>query len=56
MKSVRRKAMINKTKVFKSELTSGDNAWILFENEEESKSFSITCEFKMTGYCLEEPD
>jgi len=56
MKSIRRKPMLNKRKIFKSELSSGDCAWVLFENEELEASFTVTCEFKLTGYCLEEPD
>lgn len=57
MRSIRRKELLNKkTKVFSSETTYGEFAYVLFENEEAEKAFTVTSEFKMEGYRLEEPD
>lgn len=57
MRSIRRKELLNKkTKLYCSETTNGDFGYVLFENEEATRGFTVTCEFKMEGYRLEEPD
>ena len=42
-------------KVFCSELTDKDDVWFLFENDE-PKTASVTIEFKLEGYQLENPN
>ena len=56
MKNIRRKELLKKTKIYSSDTTHGEFAFVLFENEETERAFTVTCEFKMEGFKLEEPD
>ena len=49
MKNIRRKELLKKTKIYSSDTTHGEFAFVLFENEETERGWQEDCCESVTG-------
>ena len=55
-KNLRKKVLIQGSKLYTTELNEKDNVYILVENEEPEDELTACFEFQMEGYALEGTD